>query len=112
MHLNNLTAQEAEKALFPTGLLYVINKNILHPCGLALAFCYDDDDIEYERPVLALCKSDDGEPIEFNDPVAEKEYQEKLEAYIFTLPRDNQLALITALTSEYSHASRRLREKK
>jgi len=50
---------ELEKLLLESGLLYAINRFVLHPEGLCLAISYEDDDVKQEDPRLRLFKTSD-----------------------------------------------------
>lgn len=66
--LDLLSMQEAEQKLLDTGLLYAINELVLNPLGLALIFCYDEDQDEKAPPrFLTVIETRTGQAIGFKD---------------------------------------------
>lgn len=65
------------------GLIYRINREVLHPLGLALGIASADIDHETLRAAtisaLTICATDDGEPIEYT-PAQIARNERKLEA--------------------------------
>lgn len=49
------------------GLLWLINTSVFHPRGYAIAFVYDDDDIEFKNPIGWKLMFDGSEPWQFID---------------------------------------------
>jgi hypothetical protein len=58
-----LSLEESERALLDTGVLFAINKLLLHPMGMALFFSYDDND---QLLKLGLLQTHDGKPWSFD----------------------------------------------
>lgn len=74
MKLIRLTAGEADKELDSSGLLFAINKLILHPFGLALALSFPDGAYDTAKDAwiaepndMGLFRSTDGLPLTFDD---------------------------------------------
>jgi hypothetical protein len=69
------------RTLYDTGLLFEINRRILHPLGMALAFSWPDDSTDGEPQKVLLLKTDDVEGIIF-DSDAFSDGQAKLQSYM------------------------------
>ena len=74
--------EDLEKTLLATGLLYAINRFVLHPEGLVLAISYEDDDKEEKNPTLMLGRTEDGEPGSFDLKWEREECVPKLRAFL------------------------------
>jgi DNA-binding LacI/PurR family transcriptional regulator len=78
---------EAEEVLLESGLLYALNKLVLHPCGLALALSYEDDEPGTKPTAMELVRTKDNEPIVFSGDVG-KMGRDRLRGYLARL-REN-----------------------
>ena len=76
--LNPIPLSEVEKILLDSGLLYAINKLVLHPVGMALSLSYAGDGGP-EDPVqeIMLMQTDDGDYMDFS-PEVNADRKEKL----------------------------------
>lgn len=78
-----LTVAEAQRRLLDTGLLYVINRLVLHPFGLALAFATDqaEEHAALEDYRMELLSTHDGENIIFTAEVHIEAFK-KLQSFV------------------------------
>lgn len=75
--VETLTIQETESKILDTGLLYAINKLILHPAGMALSITTNDDAQTY----LNVVRPEQGGAWSFSED-AELEGKKKLMAFL------------------------------
>jgi hypothetical protein len=88
MKVKRLDLLTAEKDLLDTGVLYAINKLILHPLGMALAFVYDDH--QHDIPIgLELVETPNRDPWGFS-----RELDEEGRAKLRKFLDDQKLPLI------------------
>lgn len=55
---------EVEEVLLNSGLIYAINKLVLHPMGMALALSFDEDGSNFLE--IMLMRMDDGDYLDFS----------------------------------------------
>lgn len=79
MKLVSIPIKEAEAKVLDTGLLYLINRTILHRVGLAMAFVGEDAD---NMTRIEIMKADSGDEQIHFDPEFEKECWEKLQRFL------------------------------
>lgn len=88
MKVKRLDLLTAEKDLLDTGVLYAINKLVLHPLGMALAFVYDDH--QHDIPIgLELVETPNRDPWGFS-----RELDEEGRAKLRKFLDDQKLPLI------------------
>lgn len=73
---------ELEKLLLETGLLYAINRFVLHPEGLCLAISYEDEDVKQGNPSLGLFRPGDGKPYSFESEWERGTLVPRIRAYL------------------------------
>jgi hypothetical protein len=77
-----VSLEKAEKILLDDGLLYAINKLVLHPVGMALSLSYEGDGGPGDPAVeIMLMKTDDDDFMEFS-PEMDAKCKEKLSRFL------------------------------
>lgn len=82
MHIVEIPKEELDRLLCDSGLLYAINRFILHPEGLVLSLSYEDDDKEFKNPRIMLGRTKDGQGYSFEPTYERTECVPKLKRFL------------------------------
>jgi hypothetical protein len=74
--------EELDKLLCDSGLLFAINRFILHPEGLVLSLSYEDDDKEFKNPRIMIGRTRDGTGYSFESKLEREELVPKLRRFL------------------------------